>query len=87
MNLQANDSVAALAIITYADLIRGVDGGTQDEVLASIVTTSDSSGGSSLAIDGQAVSDEVVRDEEAPEEEPVDDNDDLGEEEAATEAV
>ena len=87
VNLQANDSVAALAIITYEDLIRGVDGGTQDEVLASIGAISDSSGGSSLAIDGQAVSEEVVRDEEAPEEELVDDSDDLGEEEAETAAA
>ncbi len=87
VNLQANDSVAALAIITYEDLIRGVDGGTQDEVLASIAATSDSSGGSSLAIDGQAVSDEVVRDEEAPEEELIDENDDLGEEAAETEVA
>ena len=87
VNLQTNDSVAALAIITYEDLIRGVDGGTQDEVLASIGATSDSSGGSSLAIDGQAVSEEVVRDEEAPEEEPIDDSDDLGEEEAETATV
>ncbi|MCB0111817.1 MAG: hypothetical protein KDE53_38095, partial [Caldilineaceae bacterium] len=31
VNLQGDDSVAALAVITYDDLTRGVDGGTEDE--------------------------------------------------------
>jgi DNA gyrase subunit A len=80
VNLQGDDSVAALTVITHDDLTRGVDGGTEDEtLLASTVNGSDNLNGTGL---NPNMADDVEEGglEEAP-------FDDIDLEDAATEPV
>ncbi|MEZ4674998.1 MAG: DNA gyrase subunit A [Caldilineaceae bacterium] len=70
VNLQADDSVAALAVITHDDLTRGVDGGTDDETLAGMVGSNGEDGfittkavANGLSEDGDHEIDEFPEDE------------------------
>lgn len=63
VNLQGDDNVAALAVITHADLTRGVDGGTEDETQNEEGTPAEDSlvaaNGNGSADDGVQVDDEM----------------------------